>query len=368
MSGAGTGLETAAAGDRPRVLIPRPDHLGDLLLTLPAIRALRRRLPRARVACLVPTELVPIAERAADVDEVLVMAFPISRPAPMPRSAALESAAAPLRGQFDLAVLTRPNDPWSGALAASAGVPLRVGHQQPGTVPFLTHAFSERPSRHVSTEAVVLTLRAAALLRPRGPRATRRLAPMLHLLPGDRRAARDVVADGSVKASPPIVVHPTGGWRLKSWPVERWGAVIAAVAELTRSSVLVVGRPLDKPWLDEIADAAGGMARPLHEIPLGTLAALHARARVVVGIDSGALHLAALVGAPVVGLFGPFAPRRVAPLASPDRSRALWGSLACSPCGTLEAPPCGATHDPACLLGISSAHVVESVIEVARRR
>jgi heptosyltransferase III len=362
-----TDIGTTPGRDRPRVLIPRPDHLGDFLLTLPAIRALRRRLPEARVACLVPTELIPIAERAADVDEVLVMPFPISRPAPMQRSAALESAAAPLRGRFDLAVLTRPNDPWSGTLAAAAGVPLRVGHQQPGTLPFLTHAFSERPSRHVSTEAAVLTLRAAALLRPHGRRSTRRPAPLLRLLPGDRRAARDVVDDGSVEQTRPIVVHPTGGWRLKSWPVERWGDVIGAVAERTRSRVLVVGRPADKPWLDEIAEAAGGMAHPVHEIPLGTLAALYERARVVVGIDSGALHLAALVGAPVVGLFGPFAPRRVAPLAPPDRSRALWGSLACSPCGTLEAPPCGATHDPACLLAISSADVVQAVIAVAGR-
>ncbi|HEX2142315.1 MAG TPA: glycosyltransferase family 9 protein, partial [Candidatus Limnocylindria bacterium] len=120
----------------------------------------------------------------------------------------------------------------------------------------------------------------------------------------------------------------------------------------------------DGALLNEIASAAGRGAWAIHHLSIGALAALHERARVVVGMDSGALHLAAAVGAPVVGLYGPFGADRVAPLGPVTRVRAIWRSLPCSPCGTLEAPPCGASHDPPCLLAVSVEDVIQSAVEL----
>jgi ADP-heptose:LPS heptosyltransferase len=131
--------------------------------------------------------------------------------------------------------------------------------------------------------------------------------------------------------------------------------------------VLVVGQASDKELLEEIVKGSGGNVRAVHDVSITTLAALHERARLVVGIDSGALHLAALAGAPVVGLFGPFGPGRVAPIAPRTRLRALWRSLPCSPCGTLERPACGATREPACLLAISPDQVLAAAVELANQ-
>ena len=106
------------------------------------------------------------------------------------------------------------------------------------------------------------------------------------------------------------------------------------------------------------ADSACGLREALS---LGALAAVQQAARVVIGIDSGPLHLAALLGAPVISLFGPADPLEFRPWCPPDRYRIVRVQLACSPCGTLMDPPCGATHDPACMTGITVDAVLAAV-------
>jgi len=162
----------------------------------------------------------------------------------------------------------------------------------------------------------------------------------------------------------PIVVHPTAGWRLKTWPIERWSNLVSRLAQRLGGTVLVAGTARDTGVLNAIAERAGCSARVLHDVSIGMLAEIHAAARLVVGMDSGALHLAAFVGAPVVGLFGPFAPARVAPVAPRNAVRTVWRSLPCSPCGTLEAPPCRAVAQPPCLLAISVDDVVEAAAQL----
>jgi ADP-heptose:LPS heptosyltransferase len=148
----------------PRILVARPDHLGDLLLTLPALAALRRRLPGARISCLVPSSLLPVTARARDVDDALAMPLSIEQDPSRADAGVIERTVAELRGRFDLALLPRPHDPWSGAVVAAARVPVRVGHSQPGMDRFLTHALPENRRRHVAREAVVLAVRGARLL------------------------------------------------------------------------------------------------------------------------------------------------------------------------------------------------------------
>ena len=101
------------------------------------------------------------------------------------------------------------------------------------------------------------------------------------------------------------------------------------------------------------------------QLSLGGLAALHARARLVVGVDSGALHLAAAVGTPTVALYGPGDPVQYA--AAGADHRVVRSGLPCSPCGTLEHPPCGAVTDPACVTGVPAGAVVAAAVALLRR-
>ena len=350
----------------PSVLVARPDHLGDLLLTLPAIDALKRRVPAAAVTAMVPANLVPIAERATVVDEVLAAPFDIADPAPPPDTPDVAALAGRLSGRFDLALLPRPRDPWSGAVVARAAIPIRIGHAQPATIPFLTHAVPERTGRHITHEATVLALHAARLLRGR-ERGTPPRGNLLALRAEDHSSADGVLAEYHLIGTRPIIVHPAAAWPLKSWPIGRWSSVVRAITRRLRATVLLAGQGHDRTVLEEIAWRSGCDPRIVDSVGIGTLAALHQRARVVIGIDSGALHLAAAVGAPLIGLFGPFGPQRARPLAPPERSMTLFHPLPCSPCGTLEHPPCGALRNPACLAAITVDEVVEAAARIAGR-
>jgi ADP-heptose:LPS heptosyltransferase len=97
------------------------------------------------------------------------------------------------------------------------------------------------------------------------------------------------------------------------------------------------------------------------ETTLGQLAALFAIADLVLGCDSGPLHLAAAVGTRTVRLFGPTDPVEFGPWAprgQEGRHRALAAELPCQPCRALVAPPCGAVAQPACMQAIGAGQVL----------
>jgi ADP-heptose:LPS heptosyltransferase len=147
----------------PRVLIANPGHLGDVLLTLPAVNALRAARPDARLAMLVRRPYADVPLICPHVDEVIAPPFPRVRP----NLAALDAAEGDrglvaLEGRFDVAILCRCRDPWRAELATLAGIPARVGYAVAEMEPFLTHGvrFDGRP--HTAIQALRLVQRAAA--------------------------------------------------------------------------------------------------------------------------------------------------------------------------------------------------------------
>jgi ADP-heptose:LPS heptosyltransferase len=84
----------------------------------------------------------------------------------------------------------------------------------------------------------------------------------------------------------------------------------------------------------------------------------------VIATDSGALHLAAAVEAPVIGLYGPADPLEFGPWCPPERRRIVRVQLPCSPCRTLVDPPCGATREPACVTDITVDAVLAAIAEL----
>jgi heptosyltransferase-3 len=355
---------TAAAQDevRPRILFLRPDHVGDVLLTLPAVAALRRALPGAYLAYAAPAGAVGVAEHCPDVDRALPVPFP-----PVGRGEAdgmrwretVHVESQRLARFFDAALVVRPDDPWSSELAAAASIPVRLGFDMPRTRPHLTDVLPPPGDRHVAHDGFDLADTLLARLGV-GGRTQRTLAARFVPSPDDEAEAGDILSDAGV-GEPPIVLHPGSGWPLKNWPAARWREVAAELARRFRTTPLIAGTAAEERLAREIADGttAVGLAGRLS---LGALAAVHRRSRLVVTTDSGALHLAAVMGARVVGLFGPGDPFRFAPLAPRGHLRLLRVGLPCSPCGTLEHPPCGARTEPACVTGIS----VERVVRAAR--
>ncbi len=354
-----------------RILIVRPDHLGDLLLTLPAATLLRDALPEARISLLVPAGLATVPRRCPDVDQTYSASFPPLL-APLDRSgwdARAVGEGGPLRGRFDLALLPRPDDPWSGPLVAAAAIPLRLGYAMPRTRPFLTAALPPpggvpAPRRHVAHLALDLAALAATCLGTAVTVAAGALPPVRFVPTAEDEAEAAAVLAPPPAGDGPILLHPGSGWPLKNWPVGRWGALARALARRYHAPVLVVGASRESALVAAVVTASGGGARGLAgRLSLGGLAALQRRARLAIATDSGPLHLAAAVGTPVVGLYGPADPVEFGPWCPPERRRIVRVQLPCSPCRTLVGPPCGATREPACVTAITVDAVLAAAAE-----
>jgi ADP-heptose:LPS heptosyltransferase len=348
----------------PRILFIRPDHIGDVLLTLPAVAALRREVPGAYLAYAAPESSAAVAAHCPDLDDTLTVRFP-----PVGRwdsdgiawHETVRSELPKVADAFDAALIIRPDDPWSGELVAAASIPIRVGFDMPRTRPYLTDVLPVPHDQHVSIDGFDL---ADALLARVcvGARTTRILEPCFVPSRDDEDEARDVLS-GAGADEPLIVLHPGSGWPLKNWPAPRWRQVAAELGRTYRTRPVVAGTAAEQSLAREVAEGTPAIDLA-GRLSLGALAAVHGRARLVVTTDSGALHLAAAMGARVVGLFGPGDPVLFAPLAPPDRVRVVRVGLPCSPCGTLENPPCGAAVDPDCVTGIGVDGVLRAAAEL----
>ncbi|HEU5370444.1 MAG TPA: glycosyltransferase family 9 protein, partial [Ktedonobacterales bacterium] len=161
------GFRRRRPGEIRRVLLIRPDHLGDLLFTTPALAELRRTLPEAHITYLIGPWFREIAARNPHVDEIQTCVVPGFR---RERQGALEPyrllwrLASELRGQrYDLAIVLRPDFWWGVWLCYLAGIPLRLGYAEALQTPFLTWALPVRSGEHAVRQNLRL-VQAAALL------------------------------------------------------------------------------------------------------------------------------------------------------------------------------------------------------------
>jgi heptosyltransferase-1 len=127
----------------------------------------------------------------------------------------------------------------------------------------------------------------------------------------------------------PVVLNPGGGWASKLWPAERFGELARGLRALGLPSLVSWG-PGEEALADRVVAASGGAALRSFPTSLLDYVELARRARLVVAADTGPLHLACAVGAPVVALFGPTDPLRNGPFAPDDV--VLRRMPSCAPC------------------------------------
>jgi ADP-heptose:LPS heptosyltransferase len=307
--------------------------LGDVVRTLPAVSALRAHYAGAHLAWLVEPPSAGVLERQPWVDEVLVFPRPALRRAL--GSGRLPTLAREARRflrelrarRFDLA-LDFHAILKSGILARLSGAPVRASYAPPFGRE-LAWLFANRrarlgpgrPSRYDRNEALVRFLGIGEAPAP---------APLRVDPEAQRRA------DAWLAGRPaPVAIHPGTS---EVTPYKRYGvAGYAALARALASDgipVVVSAGPArgERAMADAIVAASGGAAvRGPETQGIADLAALLSRARLFVGSDSGPLHVASLVGTPVVQILGPTHPDENRPWAGTP-SRQVRVPIACSPC------------------------------------
>lgn len=325
-----------------RLLLIRPDHLGDLLFVGPALGLLAETRPDLRVTLLVGPWARPVAERLPGGAAVETYAFPwFDR---RPRASRLATAlglwrqARRLKGRFDAALILRDDDHVSAMLAAGAGTGLRAAHAHPALDPFVTHALPPRgPGLHSAALNLELIAALLGLDTPAGgwDPSTRPLS--FQVLEAEAERARALLVGLPYRGAGPVAIHPGAGAPVKRWRPEAWAALVDSLLAPDEGLVLT-GSAAEAPLTAELASLLTD--RPVLDLAgrtdLGTLAAVYARCRLVMGPDSGPLHLAVAVASPSVHLFGPADAARFGPWGASARHRVVASTLDCAPCGRLD--------------------------------
>jgi heptosyltransferase-2/heptosyltransferase-3 len=347
------------ARPRRRVLVVRPDHLGDLLFLTPALRRLRTGLPDAEIVVLVGPWGVPVLERNPNLDRLIVWDFPWFDRRPR-RSllgpyASLARLATRLRAErFDLALQFRA-DFWWGALAVRlANIPEHVGFDAPVLRDLLTDALPLRHGVHAARE----NLRLAEFISGAGNGAEPLEFPVND---DDRRRADELL--GAPRSSRPLVALQVGaGAPVKVWPLDRLAAVGRALRDELGAELAVVGGPGEVAPVQEVVSAVGAGAIALAgKTTIGELAAVLERCDLALGPDSGPLHLSVAVRTPTVHLYGPADPTRFGPYGDPSWHVVVQSSWPCAPCHRLDFPASELARHP-CVTAIG----VDEVTRVAR--
>jgi lipopolysaccharide heptosyltransferase I len=283
-----------------RFLVVRLTALGDILHTLPAVAALRAAHPAAQIDWVVDRKWAPVLQESPAVNEVIPFdSWSVS--------GAVSCLRRLQRGQYSCAVDFQGLHK-SSVLALLSGAPRRIGFdrgsaREAGAALFYTERVVPT-GRHVAEMNYSLAERAGAS-RPEQPEYPLRIpvesaASVETLL--EERGIRDY-----------IVVSPGGSWRAKCWPAERFGEFCRESQRRHGLPAIVVRGPGEEALAESVCRAAAPAEPFIMATTVGELMALLACARCVVAADSGPLHLAAALGAPVVGLYGPTDPARNGP-------------------------------------------------------
>ncbi len=286
-----------------RILVLQSGGIGDAVMSLPALRALKEAFPEARI----DAALVQLAPEAILTEEFCDRAFLI--PYGLSKSL-LQSAFALRQERYDICFVPSGAHPWkAGLISWLAGAKARLGEQR-GKLPslFYTHTAFFRGTLHIveSNEKIL-----AAFGIP-----VRHKLPSLRVNSEAARKAEEFFSEHDLLSRKVVGLHfgssLLGG--AKRWPMERAQQFGVLLKERrSEARILLFGSPSETEFCAEAAEKIGDIAALAVGQPLAESVALLARCTAFVGPDGGLAHIAAALGIPTVVLFGPTDPRRFSP-------------------------------------------------------
>lgn len=307
-----------------KILIVRLGAMGDILHAMPAVTAIRQALPQATIGWMVEekwSELLTArghkeAPEAVSAQKPLANLIHTVNTMRWRKHLLHPETLREIRGDiqrlrqthYDIALDFQGNMK-SAVFASLSRAASRAGFTDPreaGARFFYSRKFA-RSGEHVIEQNHAL---AAEALQEYLPGSTLKLtAPLLPCDP-----AAETWAEGEAQrlgVAGFALVTPGAGWGGKQWPAERFGQVARALA-IHNLRTLVNTGPGEEALAREVVKASGGSAQEIR-CTVGQLIALTRRARLFIGGDTGPLHLAAALGIPVVGIYGPTEPARTGP-------------------------------------------------------
>jgi heptosyltransferase-2 len=344
-----------------RVVVRGANWVGDAVMTVPALRELRRVLPGAHVTLATRAWAEGIFAGADFVDELLLIDS---------KGRGLRSVWRQARAwrekRFDLAVLL-PNAFESALVASLARVPTRFGYATDGRGFLLSNPLpvpSWRATRHEVFYYLNVVAELEKTLRGSSDIETYEPRPRLQVTDERRRDVRALLHARGISFLRPLVALCPGSTnsRAKRWPAERFSALADRLITEAGADVLLVGSPEEKEVSEEVAALMTQKPFVLTgETSLAQTVALLGVADLLVTNDTGPAHVAAAVGCPVVVIFGPTNPLTTRPFS--QAAEVVREPPACAPCMLRDCP-----IDHRCMTAITAEDVFARSARMLGRR
>jgi heptosyltransferase I len=306
-----------------RLLIVRLGALGDIVHALPAAAALREAFPDARLDWLVDAkhrallDLVPVIDTRIAVD---------SRAWSGPR-APLAVVRELRRTQYDIAFDLQGLIK-SAAFARASGARRVIGYTQPHLrEPAARFFYTEQVDAGADDSGHVVFKSLAILRLLNLPHETAPRFPLSQTESHVPACTRQLL--GLWPDEPFVLINPGAAWPNKRWPAERFGALAREIRTRHGWKSAVLWGPDEETLAAQVAASSSGAAEMAPATSLADLVALARAARLLISGDTGPIHLAAAVGTPVVGIYGPTDPRRNGPWDPSDECVSRFAHCAC---------------------------------------
>ena len=343
-----------------RILIRANNWIGDVVMISPAVRAIRENFQGARIAILAKRWVLETLGGNPYYDD-LIEYDSDGRHRGAPGVWRLSRELRLVR--FDLAVLFQKAFE-AAAIAFLAGARMRFGYATDRRGALLTHPLPDPPAGVHHVEAFLGIARGLGCT-VRDPR------PFFHLDPDARRRVAALLETSRHPGGAPLVaLHPGASKAPRAWHADRFALLGRRLVERARASIVLLGGPEDRDLLRAVA--AGVPARSRVDLPDGLsiqeMAGVLERSALFVGNDSGPMHLAAALGAPVVAIFGPGSPRRTSPVPREGGLEVIGGDYPCSPCRQdfFRECPSSPAGKPFCLEEITVDEVEAAALRLLR--
>ena len=296
-----------------RIIVMRYRFIGDTLLAVPFLRNLRRAFPEAHIDFLVASNSGELLARCPYVNNLIYF--------DKHKTTFTKMAAVLKQNKYDTAFILKRSFS-SAALAALAGVPQRVGFDTEFRQLLLTHpvAYGQKQNHH--ERDYFLDVLSAVNIPV--------LDTHLEYWPDAKAEQKITAAFAPYAKRRNVQIHLTSSNPAKQWPVKHWEALVQRLlAEDSNVTLHAVGATADAAQYDAVAKLAGDrFVNWCGKTSLDDSMALIRHMQLVIGVDSGTLHMASVAGVPVVALFGPMNPEQWLP----PNAVAVTKSLACRPC------------------------------------
>jgi heptosyltransferase II len=350
----------AQGGGGVKLLIRATNWVGDAIMALPALRAVRARFPEAEVTILALPYVADLYRRQGVADELIGY----DRKGEHAGFRGREKLAAALRAKKFSTALLLPNAFDAAWLAWRARIPERIGYNRDGRGMLLTKAIRAPRAGEIPTHEKFYYLE--LLKRAGWIHAIPDVAEISLLLTEEQthRAEEKLRGFGAQRGGIRIAVGAGAAYgSAKCWPPERFAQAIKQLLKARPAEIILFGTPgevavssaIQAGLEQEVLDLTG-------KTEIAELPALLSRCSAFLGNDSGAMHVAAAVGLPVVGVFGPTDPHGTAPVT--PRCMIVQEKPYCSPCFLRRCPT-----DHRCMTAVApervSAGVLHALAEVA---